>query len=547
VNDVKVILNEQFDLAAGAFLKIPIQFGSDAGVKRYFRFTKDYVRDVDKLYNGAEYFLGVSAYSYTTVSGYVASLESNANILRVVPKVPFGKVATSAPGDTVKMTKSGVSDGSALGIVFMPTSLTGDTYEITFAADNTWAVTDKTINKTVISGVSYQGGGDGYPIVDGLQVKVFGAPNDFKEFTCVANATGKLTPADMGAFGFNSSGFPYYNGFDRPQVANKAGGGTWGIHTGAGGIAGDATYEVFKGRVARSTTGSGGNWPRIIPNDFEIRFTAAGGKAKMQFTDGAIVDVPFELWYIGSGTPDNTADDYRLVPYVNDIDANGKFNLAASDHPISGGDNDPETDWIYWEDVTNKAPGRAGYDAVVASGFTTGIGSEIMARMVFVNWNGGSISAPTWPANVNQDMLATGTIYRIASTKPNNPLVKYTYTTPAPLTGTDQDKASAKKVGVYPNPYYAFNAGETNRFDRFVTFNNLPKNATIRIFNLAGQMVRTMQKNDDSQFLRWDLMNMRNYPVASGIYIAYVDMPDVGATKTLKFSVIQEQEILDLY
>jgi hypothetical protein len=80
-----------------------------------------------------------------------------------------------------------------------------------------------------------------------------------------------------------------------------------------------------------------------------------------------------------------------------------------------------------------------------------------------------------------------------------------------------------------------------------VTFNNLPKNAVIRIFNLAGHLVRTLQKSSDAQFLRWDLMNQRNYPVASGIYIAYVDLPDMGFTKTLKFSVIQQQEFLDYY
>jgi hypothetical protein len=42
-------------------------------------------------------------------------------------------------------------------------------------------------------------------------------------------------------------------------------------------------------------------------------------------------------------------------------------------------------------------------------------------------------------------------------------------------------------------------------------------------------------------------MNGRNYPVASGVYIAYIEMPDVAVTKSLKFSIIQEQEILDLY
>ena len=38
-----------FDLASGAFMKIPIQFGSDAGVKRFFRISRDYFNDVNKL------------------------------------------------------------------------------------------------------------------------------------------------------------------------------------------------------------------------------------------------------------------------------------------------------------------------------------------------------------------------------------------------------------------------------------------------------------------------------------------------------------------
>jgi hypothetical protein len=108
-------------------------------------------------------------------------------------------------------------------------------------------------------------------------------------------------------------------------------------------------------------------------------------------------------------------------------------------------------------------------------------------------------------------------------------------------------KQSAENVGVYPNPYYAFNPAETNRFFRYVTFNNLPRKATFRIFNLAGQMVRTLQKDDDSQFFRWDLNNQNQFPVASGIYIAHIDMPDIGVTKVLKVAIIQEQEVLDSY
>jgi hypothetical protein len=74
----------------------------------------------------------------------------------------------------------------------------------------------------------------------------------------------------------------------------------------------------------------------------------------------------------------------------------------------------------------------------------------------------------------------------------------------------------------------------------------MPNQAKIRIFNLAGQLVRVLDKSDQSTFLRWDLKNQSNYPAASGMYIAYIEVPNVG-TKVLKMAVIQEQELLEVY
>ncbi len=102
-------------------------------------------------------------------------------------------------------------------------------------------------------------------------------------------------------------------------------------------------------------------------------------------------------------------------------------------------------------------------------------------------------------------------------------------------------------MGVFPNPYYAFNPLETNRLARFVTFNNLPPKATIRIFNLAGQLVRIIDKNNPSQFQKWDLLNQETLPVASGLYIAHIEMPDIGVTKILKLVIIQEAEVLETF
>jgi hypothetical protein len=108
-------------------------------------------------------------------------------------------------------------------------------------------------------------------------------------------------------------------------------------------------------------------------------------------------------------------------------------------------------------------------------------------------------------------------------------------------------KLDVEKINVFPNPYYGANSEELNKYQKFVTFNHMPPAATIRIFNLAGQLVRTIRKDSPDQHQRWDLATDSGLPVASGLYIVYIDMPQLGKTKILKVAVIQEQQILDRF
>ena len=123
----------------------------------------------------------------------------------------------------------------------------------------------------------------------------------------------------------------------------------------------------------------------------------------------------------------------------------------------------------------------------------------------------------------------------------------FTFTTDGVEYSETQAKNDVEKINVFPNPYYGVNPNEINKYQRYVTFNHLPPKATIRVFNIAGQLVRTVEKDDNTQFARWTLTNENELPVASGIYIVYIDMPDLGETKVLKVAVIQETQILDRY
>jgi hypothetical protein len=62
-----------------------------------------------------------------------------------------------------------------------------------------------------------------------------------------------------------------------------------------------------------------------------------------------------------------------------------------------------------------------------------------------------------------------------------------------------------------------------------VRFTYLPEKCTIKIFDLAGHLVRQFEKADaTTPFLDWDLTNHYGATVASGIYIYHVEVPGIG-------------------
>jgi len=553
INEETVILDRAFDKASGSILTKAVQFGSNSGVERNFKFDRDLIRDVPAINNGTEYYLAVTAYSVATDPTYtLRSLESPMQIITVKAKRPFGVQYDVALADTMAAAThvAGGSDGAVYPVVVDATVLSGDNYRVSFTDVDEDGVTEFnleniTTGAKLITGGTNQTGDSDYLTTEGFQARVVGAPLEFKNFTAVANGAGPIDPPVGAAADFRD--FPVPN---RPGASQQVGAGMWMVTTGGQ----RPNYSEFLDR----TTNGGTRWGNIIPKDFEWRFTATGGYALMAYSTHKIVPVPFELWYIGIGTPDDPSDDVRMVPFIFDEDGNDAFNLMAIDHPQSGASNDPYTDWVYWTMPIDQTPGDAGYkgweaavlalpDSIDTDWAVTDLHAteDHLRRTVLMNWNGGDVTVD--PPVFNQEMPETGTIIRMETTKPNALNDVFEFTTVAPVSNKDLALQSVENIGVFPNPYYAYNPLETNRLEPFVTFNNLPPKATLRIFNLAGQLVRTLNKDDDSQFLRWDLQNFGTLPVASGVYIVHIDLPDLQVQKTLKLTVVAENPVLDVY
>lgn len=549
-----------FDPATGEVLTTVKQFGNDTGIKRYFSITNDDLGGGNRLVNGTRYYFAVTAYNYNPDPAAVPNnLENPLTIFTVVPHSQNPGVRYPAAfGDTVFSQNVGTGpkgDGRVIAQVVDPTKLTGHEYRVDYRIDGTetvWDLLDVTTNVVKLTGQTNQSGDDTSPIVDGMIIRVFGPALDFKRFSMLANGNGPIT--EMVGFDvtpppsapYNAAGYSadWYRdvALGDASILNLAngmqvGGGWYFIVAGGSNIADHASAI---GRWSRD----GSLFSRAIPNDYEIRFTATGGKAFS--LDENIVDVPFELWMIGSQTPNDPSDDIRMIPWLNDEEGDGIFNFKL-DHQASGGTNDPYSDWIYFMMPPVTTPGSAGYqqfaDSAATGSYHGGLNEvEQLARVVLMNWNqhqsGGAENA----------FPDVSTIFRIEMTKPSKPgNDAFAFTAPAVTFDPTVAKADVTQINVFPNPYYGVNPQELNKYQRFVTFTHLPNRAIIRIMNLAGVIVRVIEKESNSQFERWDLANDSGLPVGSGLYIAYIEMPDIGATKILKVAIVQEEQILDRF
>ena len=94
----------------------------------------------------------------------------------------------------------------------------------------------------------------------------------------------------------------------------------------------------------------------------------------------------------------------------------------------------------------------------------------------------------------------------------------------------DRLAESLKMINVVPNPYYAFSEYENSRLDSRVKITNLPEKCTIKIYNIAGKLVKTIKKDNPLTFEDWTMKNQADIPVSSGVYLIHVDVPGVGET-----------------
>jgi hypothetical protein len=91
-------------------------------------------------------------------------------------------------------------------------------------------------------------------------------------------------------------------------------------------------------------------------------------------------------------------------------------------------------------------------------------------------------------------------------------------------------------VRVVPNPYIISTIWEKGWNEHLIQFTGLSREAVIKIFNSSGELIKTLNKNDNSSILEWNIKNEYDQLVAPGVYFYYLNTP-IGSAAG-KFFVI---------
>jgi hypothetical protein len=518
VNGVQTIEDKDLNIEFGLPIVQPVQFGTDYGMQRYIEITEDKVLGVP-LSNGTPYYFRVGAYSYnaTPDEGLPKTLESSSSIAEVIPQEEASDAIIMTELDECTVVHGRVDDDIAPSTdkvnVFVadPFALTGDTYRFDFqhvsppetliaGADTTlvnylWNLKNK--NSGLYLYDSWQtnktGNGD-YLVTDGFVAKMIGSHTE----------GGLQDAVYVGPDGCHkASGLTSVDaGLDIPLNGRGPKGVGYGVSFGFGSqldpVANADQFTTVEIRFSHTDTQKA------------YRYTRPG----YAFT--GFLEVPFTVWDANTGEQLNaafvewtgsTVYDDTWTPSATDDGGREYLFIMRSEYDPEGG--------VYDDD--NWAP-------------------EL--DNLYVLW---------LRLESASSRIEDGSILRIVWGRPSTDNDYFEFTPEARQVSTSKAKEELAKIRVVPNPYFAHSSYELNQFSHVIKFSNLPAKCTIRIFNLAGDLVKTLEKNNaDTSIMEWNLFNEGNLPVASGFYVYHVDAPGIGTTFG-KMAIFLERERLNTF
>ena len=480
--------------------------------------------DTDVM-DGFEYWYAITTYDHDpaqdpTYASFESAIGANPNAANVV-----AVIATSRPnGYRAGMIGTGLTAGAEY-FLYLPTDterevsifavviddalITGDEYAVSVVGDSSWY------------------GSDLYPLEPGILLRNTTTSVDFFD---------KPVLGSKMDLGFDN--VPVTDGF---RIVTMPPIDADGVVVEDGGVyefeittdMSDSTnYTVSLEEAYMQSDGSAANRANRtgLMNVVEFRFTGwvtAAGDTNWIFTrsgggysNGDLIQCPFELWDVETNTrlmpgtywPGQPFWDgyYFMVTPVPYYEADG-----VTVKPFT--DTHPSSDSEYWGYDTSNPNSR----------------SDWAYRLGF---NESSFST-------NEDYWDVGDVWTMTPYKTLVGLGGQSFTFGTTAAAIEDTLIDYDNIMVVPNPYYIRAEWDMNENNRKVQFTNIPPNSTIDIYNIAGELITSLDHGEtynSTQIgsVEWNMWTYEYTEVAFGLYIYVVKVGD-SVKKVGKFAVIR--------
>jgi hypothetical protein len=537
-----VVFDEVFDIETGQIIPLfPVALGSNLGVRFTHTITQDAVRG-GNLRDGTEYYFAVTSYSYNA-AGKPKVLENPQAVLSVIPQrgAAGTEYGTASATPVIHLLKDPIKPPATDVVtveVVDPNLVTGHTYKVVFdplippfsglvgtdtaTVLNSWSLVDSTDNNTVVlSGQLNRRGDEDYRVVDGLRVKVNG--KYFPKLQDVLHFNSGAAGNRRAIEGVNF-GLPYFGG--GAGEGNDFSGSS--INT----VDNPDSFKTVELRFSSTATQKAYRYLRLQRTGDGLapaigRYYPYSGYYDCNFQAWDVVNnVQLDVGFVERGLTDAAGvlqpDTATTLPSMNQTWG-----------PTDEGTGDREYLFIFNRPYSATPKDELRLDNTLF--FPPGGTFPVLYAM------GTKLRDAS-------DVIDDGDYMQFLWANPAIPNDVYVFNTSALVRGdAAMAQGNLSRIRAVPNPYYNRSRYELNQFSRVIRFLNLPETCTIRIFNLAGELVRTLDKSDlQSSVLTWDLQTERQLPVASGVYVYHVDAGASGSTFG-RVVVFMEKERLNNY
>lgn len=541
-NDVSFIVEPVFDEVTGFVYDKPVITLPNAGLQRHLVVTQDRIRN-RPLANGVDYYFAVTSFSYLPgedVEAPFRMLESTPVLVTAKPQPePPGTTEFADPDSSLAISHQGGSTSEPAVEIVDPTLLQSGDYRITFAYYNPYTGqtqaslseedTLTTIPENLFEATQYADSfkvGSPFPLRWALE----------RNGTLVSDWLPQIDPAGP----VPPSAAPVIDGLKVyvPYVSPGFAGWDFEGTRWITGFTGFGLAQFFGGAdIAHNFLGSSLPLDQLETVVMEFQGDSTSGPADGWASRGSV--------YIrGNGYAFAGIGYLPFAAYAVDSEGNRR-QVAVSFVELDDACSNMRWDMsVLTGNETCIADNFREYILIHKRDYDEGVspGAEYQP---FTNLSDLMYAISAIPRGEQPYLEAPFTLTFYAAIA-NTPGDAFSFSVEGPQTGvTELLEESIDDINVFPNPYLGFSKLESNRFQKFVTFTHLPPRATIRIFTLAGTMVRVIEHDSPTQFRQWDLTNQEGLPVASGVYIVHVDTEH--GEKVLKLALVQEEQILERY